>query len=166
MGRCFQKEEGFTFISVLMIVVIMGLMLGSTGQYWKTVMKREKELELLFRGAQYRDAIQRWNKPRPGQHIVTPLRDLQHLLKDPRSVGTVRYLRRLYKDPVADKDWVVITDPVRGIIGVASSSSEKPLKTGGFPEELKEFEGKEKYSDWQFVYRFQGQTARQPGVIR
>ncbi len=149
-----------------MIVVVMGIMLGGVGQYWSTIMKREKEEELLFRGLQYRSAIQRWKKPRPGGHPPTALRDLQHLLKDPRTPSTVRYIRRLYKDPMTDKDWVAIIEPTGGIIGVASSSNEKPLKSGGFPEEIKEFEGKAKYSDWQFVYRPQSPAGNQSGVIK
>jgi len=148
-----KSSDGFTYLMALVIVVIMGIMLGGIGQSWQRVMKREREEELLFRGNQIRDAIARWNKPRPGQHVATPLRDMQHLLSDPRSLSNVRYLRRLYTDPVTGKEWVPITDPVKGIIGVASSSEEEPLKQANFPDELNDFEGKTKYSDWQFVYR-------------
>jgi type II secretory pathway pseudopilin PulG len=147
-----KSSDGFTYLMALVIVVIMGIMLGGIGQSWQRVMKREREEELLFRGSQIRDAIARWNKPRPGQHVATPLKDMQHLLSDPRSLSNVRYLRRLYTDPVTGKEWVLITNPVKGIIGVASSSEEAPLKQANFPDELKDFEGKTKYSDWLFVY--------------
>lgn len=153
------SEKGFTYIAALVMVVIMGIMLGAVGQSWSMLMKREREEELFFRAGQIRDAITRWNKPRAGQHVATPLRDLKDLLKDPRSMAKVRFLRRLYLDPITGKDWKVIQDPVKGIIGVASTSDAEPLRKGGFPEEYKEFEGKTKYSEWEFVFK-----PLQPGV--
>jgi type II secretory pathway pseudopilin PulG len=147
-----KNPAGFTYIAVLVLVMIMGIMLGVTGQVWKMVADREREAELLFRGSQYRDAITRWYTPLPGQHVATPLRDLKDLLKDPRTGGTVRYLRRLYLDPMTDKEWLVVRDASQGIVGVSSSSEAQPIKQGNFPEEFKTFEGKSKYSDWQFVY--------------
>lgn len=146
------SSGGFTYLAVLMLVMIMGIMLGAMGECWKMVMKREREEELLFRGNQIRQAIERWNKPMPGQHMALPLRDLKDLLKSPHSLSKVRYLRRLYKDPLTNSDWVLISDPVRGIIGVASSSEDAPVKQANFPEECKNFEGKAKYSEWQFIY--------------
>lgn len=146
------SEAGFTYIAALVVVVLMGIMLGKVGQSWALIMKREREEELFFRAGQIRDAITRWNKPRTGQHVATPLRDLKDLLKDPRSMAKVRYLRRLYLDPITGKEWKVIQDPARGIVGVASTSDAEPLRKGGFPEEYKEFEGKTKYSEWEFVY--------------
>jgi hypothetical protein len=44
-------------------------------------------------------------------------------------------------------------DPVQGIWGVASKSSDEPFKQGDFPEVIKDFKGKTKYSDWEFVYK-------------
>ena len=62
------------------MVVVMGIMLGAIGQSVRVIMKREREKELIFRGLQYRDAIERWSKK--GN---VPLQDLKDLLKDPRS---------------------------------------------------------------------------------
>ena len=144
--------KGFTYLSALLLVMVMGVMLGAVGLSWKTVMQREREEELLFRGMQYKNAITRWYKPRPGQHQPTPLRELKDLLDDPRSLTTVRYLRRLYTDPFTGKEWNVIADPSKGISGVFSPSTEKPMKVGGFPDELSDFAGKESYADWKFIY--------------
>ena len=116
-------------------------------------MQREKEEELLFRGKQIVDAIRRWNEPRPGQHVQTTLNDLKDLVRDPRSAARVRYLRRLYKDPITGEDWTIIKDPVRGIVGVASRSNKPPLKQANFPDEFHDFEGKARYSDWIFLYQ-------------
>lgn len=153
------NSKGFTYLTALLLVMLMGVMLGVVGQSWKTIMQREREEELLFRGVQYRDAITRWNKPRPGQHIATPLRDLKDLLQDPRSMTTVRYLRRLYNDPMTGKEWNVISDPVQGIYGVASTSADKPFKTDDFPVDLADLAGKSAYSDWLFIYKKPGTPA-------
>ena len=135
-----------------MIVIIMGIMLGIAGQSWKMIMQREREEELLFRGNQYRLALEKWHKPAvtPGQHVTTPLNDLKDLLKDPRTAEKTRYLRRLYSDPITGKDFEAVRDPVRGIVGVRSSSEEEPIKKGGFPTELKQFEELKQYKQWVF----------------
>ena len=114
-----RTDHGFTYVAVLMMVLIIGIMLGAAGQVWTTVMKREREAELLFRGGQIRDAIERWKKPRPGQPPPRPITDLKDLLLDPNSLQKIRYLRRLYQDPITGKDWVIVKDPATGIIGVA-----------------------------------------------
>lgn len=150
--RPLKSSAGFTYVTVLMLIMVMGIMLGMAGQSWKMIMDREREAELLWRGSQYRDAMIRWYRPKPGQHIATPLRDLKDLLKDPRSLQNVRYLRKLYPDPVTDKEWNIIKDPNQGIIGVSSSSEAEPIKQANFPKEFQDFEGKKKYSEWQFVW--------------
>jgi type II secretory pathway pseudopilin PulG len=144
------NNKGFTYLMAMMIIMIMGIMLGMVGQSWKTIMQREREEELIFRGTQIMDAIGRWNKPKPGEHVATPLRDLKDLVQDPRTLTIKRYLRRLYTDPMTGKEWNVINDPNLGITGVASTSQSKPLKTGNFPVGLESFEKKERYSDWLF----------------
>ncbi|HIJ81632.1 MAG TPA: type II secretion system protein [Desulfuromonadales bacterium] len=146
------SNRGFTYLSALLMIMITGILLGAVGTSWKSVMQREREEELLFRGRQYKDAITRWYKPLPGQHVATPLRDLKDLLQDPRSLTTRRYLRRLYADPLTGKEWNVIVDPSKGITGVASTSTAAPLKITGFPDDLKELAGKAKYSEWLFIY--------------
>jgi len=149
----FLNQNGFTFLTAVIMVIIMGVSLGAAEMSWRTIMKREREEELLFRGRQIRDAINRWYAPRGAEHVSTPLRDLKDLLKDPRTPQTVRHLRRLYTDPLTNGEWVLINDPTKGIQGVVSASQEKPLKTDGFPDDLQDFTGKTAYSDWRFVYK-------------
>jgi type II secretory pathway pseudopilin PulG len=152
-----KSSGGFTYLAALFMIMIMGIMLGAIGQSWSVLMKREREEELFFRGNQIKNAITAWYAPKPGKHVATAPKELKDLLKDPRSLTTVRYLRQLYTDPVTGEEWKVITGPVKGsamigIIGVASTSDEKPLKQADFPDDYKTFEGKTKYSEWQFVY--------------
>jgi len=158
LSRILASNGGFTYIAALFMVMILGIMLGLTGQSMRTIMKREKEKELIFRGLQYRDAIERWSKK------GLPLKNLNDLLKDPYSVKGERLLRQLYKDPITGKDFKAVTDPNFGIIGVQSTSEAEPMKAANFPEVLKDFEGKEKYSEWKFVYnKMVNVPATQPG---
>jgi type II secretory pathway pseudopilin PulG len=150
-----KSSSGFTYIAVLVLVVVMGIMLGAASQSWTMIMKREREKELLFRGAQIRDAIDNWNKQGAGRQPM-PLKDLKDLLKDPRSTSNIRYLRKLYTDPLTNKEWTVMSDPQKGIIGVASTSEEEPLKQDftDYPKDSPEFAmfgGKLKYKEWAFV---------------
>jgi type II secretory pathway pseudopilin PulG len=143
------NRSGFTYLLALMIIMIMGIMMAAVGQSWKTIVQREREEELLFRGTQIKDAITRWYKVPAGQQ-PTPLRDLKDLLSDPRSTTTKRYLRRLYTDPMTGKEWNLINDPNRGIRGVTSTSTLAPFKVDGFPDDLKDLAGKKQYSEWRF----------------
>jgi len=159
-----RSSAGFTYLMALMVIMIMGIMLAATAQGWKMIRDREMEEEFLFRGQQYKDAITRWYKPRPGQRPAPPLNDLKDLLKDPNSLENIRYLRQLYQDPLTGKEWQTIRGGTTGgIIGVFTSFSSatiKPIKQANFPTGLEDFEGKTRYSEWQFVY--QPQTAITP----
>ncbi|SNB47892.1 type II secretion system protein [Geobacter sp. DSM 9736] len=169
--KCLFSTAGFTYIAALMMVVVMGIMLGVVAESWQMIMKREREEELLFRGEQIRYAIERWYKPRPGQHVPTPLRNLDDLAQDPRSLSVVKYLRNKpseaasLKDPITGNEWEVVKNPEGGIMGVHSKSEAEPVKQKNFPivnetlpnntvnrDIYKRFEGKKKYSEWQFVY--------------
>jgi type II secretory pathway pseudopilin PulG len=172
-----KSTDGFTYIAALMLVVILGIMLGVAAQSWTMIMKREKETELLFRGKQIVEAIARWQDPAGQGNIaaqpVRPLNDLKDLLLDPGSLSKKRYLRKdpttSYNDPITGKEWEIIRDPVRGIIGVNSSSEDPPLRQMGFlelfypldPNSKRDkylitmfagFEKKTKYKDWQFAW--------------
>jgi len=147
-----MRDRGFTYIALLAAIIIIGISLGAAGKYWQNVMMREKEKELLFRGGQYRLAIERYVLSIPGRLQYPP--DIDELLKDSRSATGKRHLRQKYKDPITGEDFEVFKDMTKGnrITGVYSKSDKEPLKTSGFEERDKEFEGKKKYSEWKFVY--------------
>jgi type II secretory pathway pseudopilin PulG len=154
---------GFTYLAILFVVAIMGAGLALVGEVWHTAAVREREVELLYVGNQYRKAIERYYLSGPRQYPRT--RD--DLLKDPRKPGTERYLRRLYPDPLTGKDeWGIVKAPDGGIMGVYSLSSDKPLKTAQFRVRDRDFEGATTYSDWKFLYNPAAQQAplQKPGV--
>lgn len=171
MRRVLASSGGFTYMTVLVIVVVVGIAASRGAIVWKTAMQREKEIELLSRGTQIRDALRRWYRVRvvPGDTKVTPmppqpgvatpasLPELKTLLKDPNRPGNFRYLRAIALiDPLSEKpekEWVVIREGGK-IVGVKSSSEKEPLKQGNFPLDLHpaDFEKKKKYSEWEFRY--------------
>lgn len=149
-------NRGFTYITVMMLVVIIGIVLSMTGRYWSTVAQREKEEELLFRGDQIRKGIEAYYKltaQKNGGRGLYPA-SMEELLKSSSSIAPKRSLRNLYKDPMTGKaDWVLISDPAsKRIMGVRSSNEDEPVKASNFPFIYRDFEGKTKYSDWIFVY--------------
>jgi len=166
------SSDGFTLIAVMVAVVVIGIMLGAASRSWQTVMKRDREEELLFRGMQIRNAIAQWNKPvktqTQGQLAPSrpPLSDLKQLLQDTTTAETVRFLRKVYTDPITGKDFDLIRDPVKGIVGVKSSSQDPPLKRDNFPDELKAFVNRDKYSEWTFDYRLKALPGAVGGGVK
>ena len=142
-----RHQQGFTYLAVLLGVAMMGATLALTGMAWQTVVQREKEVELLFVGGEFRRAIKQYYGG-SGQYP----RQLADLLQDPRYPDMRRYLRKLYFDPITGKnEWGLVRAPDGGIMGVFSPSDEAPLKTAGFALANQDFEGKVHYSEWQFI---------------
>ena len=142
-----RLEQGFTYLVVLLTIAILGATLALTGTVWHTAVQREKETQLLFVGSEFRRAIRQYYQA-GGQYP----NKLEDLLKDPRQPNTVRYLRKIYADPVTGTtEWGVVRGPNNGIIAVHSLSNDSPLKTAGFSLADRDFEGKTKYSEWQFM---------------
>ena len=161
--RYLSSQRGMTLFTVLLAVVVIGLMLGLTGQTWSQVMQREREAELLFRGDQYRRAIESYFATGHGGVGIYP-RNLDDLLKDPRSLQTKRHLRKAYLDPFTNAEFELITAggdvggesvtalKIGRIIGVRSTSTLTPFRQDGFPEEYENFKGAASYDKWEFTY--------------
>ena len=145
-------ERGFTLILVLVLVVIIGLVLGMVGTTWKDFMQRTREEELFWRGDQYRRALKSFNEVKQGKGSQAFPAQLEDLVRDPRSPQVVRHLRRIYLDPMTGEDWDLVKDPSGRIIGVRSRSDLTPFRQSGFPKEYQNFEGRSKYSEWEFIY--------------
>ena len=182
--RPLSGRAGFTYMGMLVIIMVIGITSAVVGQSWKIAAKREKEKELLWRGHQFRLAISRYYKARQkgqaaagGQVPVNANyypKQLSDLVKDPASFNTVRYLRKIYTDPMTGKaDWALDPPPpppggskITGgtvesgepIGGVHSVSDAEPLKKDNFDLEDIKFTNisgagrKARYSDWLFDY--------------
>jgi type II secretory pathway pseudopilin PulG len=146
-----HRERGFTYIGVLVLVVLVGIGLAAAGQVWHTAAKREKERELLFIGNEFRVALYRYAKHTPGKDRRAPM-SLEELLRDPRHPGIQRYLRKIYADPMTGgTEWGLVKGPAGEIHGVHSLSTDEPMKIAGFSVADRNFEGAKKYSDWVFM---------------
>jgi type II secretory pathway pseudopilin PulG len=147
-----KKQSGFTYMAILFVIAIAGVLLAATGINWSQASQREKERELLFVGNQFRQAIALYYERSPGtvRHYPPTLNDL---LKDGRQLGTQRYLRKIYMDPMTRKaEWGTVAAPEGGIMGVYSLSDAAPLKRADFEYANRTFEGATKYSGWIFEY--------------
>jgi type II secretory pathway pseudopilin PulG len=144
-----ERQQGFTYVGLLMSVVIMGLMLTVAARIWSTTEQREREAQLLWVGHAYRMAISSYYAS-GHQYPAT----LQDLLLDERSPVPIRHLRRLYLDPMTGAaDWTVIPTPSgTGVMGVASSSQRAPIKRKNFDLVDSTFTDTECYCLWQFIY--------------
>lgn len=142
-----RGQGGFTYLGLLFAIAILGITLATVGIVWSTEARRDKEAQLLWVGDQYRVALTRYRAS--GGQLPMALEDL---LEDKRFPVARRYLRQLYPDPMTGAvDWQLILGPNGGILGVASSSQEKPIKVANFPARYQQFEDAASYADWQFV---------------
>lgn len=151
-----RRAAGFTYLGVLLLVAIMGFGLAAFGELHSHAAQRQKEEELLFIGAQFRDAIASYYNRSPGTKAYP--KNLEDLIEDKRFPMPQHHLRRIYRDPMtASIDWGVVETPDKaGIMGVHSRSEEAPIKTGNFDAAEASFEDAENYSKWTFIYSPQG----------
>jgi type II secretory pathway pseudopilin PulG len=148
MGVKRHGNGGFTYLTLLLMIVVMGIVLGAAAEVWHTAVQREKERELLFVGNQFRTAIGLYYLG----HAKFP-HNLEDLLKDPQYASTKRYLRKIYRDPMTgSSEWAVVRRADGGIVGVHSLSENQPIKIAGFGVAGNSFDGAVKYSDWVFAY--------------
>lgn len=156
--RSSGREAGFTYLGLLALIALIGLLLAAAGQVASTTAQREREVELLFIGHAYRDAIGRYvaHKGRFPQSLEELLGTASD---DPLPM---RYLRRLYPDPMTRaNDWTLVPGPNDGIMGVASASTGAPLKHANFDSADVGFGDAETYRDW--VFRFEPRRGFLPG---
>jgi len=147
-----RRQPGFTYLSLIIVVAIIGLV-GAAGLKLGSLLQRSAaERELLDIGAAFSDALGSYAAATPaGQPAQPP--SLKDLLKDPRYPGTRRHLRKVFVDPITGKaQWgLMYLSGESGIVGVYSLSDAKPVKVGNFEPRFQQFEGKAHLSDWKFV---------------
>lgn len=167
-------QGGFSYLFMLFMVALGGIMLVASAQTSWMESKRDKEAELLFAGNEFKKAIDSFNRRIPiqqGGGAAVPAqgqgaggdnsgefsiggeypRQLEDLLEDRRFTPTLRHLRRIYVDPLTgSKEWGLLREGGR-IVGVYSRSADKPLKAAGFPEGYDSFGGAKRYDEWKFV---------------
>lgn len=150
---CQGRQRGFSYVVAMFAVAILAVLSLRALENLHTKERREKEVELLFAGQAYQNAIRLYYDNSPGTEKHFPP-DLQALLLDARATRISRPLRKLYRDPIAGSEvWGIVPAPGGGVMGVYSLSSQQPIKIAGFPVDLQGFAGARQYQDWKFVYQ-------------
>ena len=146
--RARASQAGFTYLGILAAVILMGLLLTAAARVWTLTEQRERETQLLFVGDAFRMAISGYYA-----HGHRYPQTLQDLLLDDRSPVPLRFLRRLYLDPMTNSaDWQLVLAPEGGIKGVYSGSMRTPIKRANFAPVDALFADSDCYCAWQFVY--------------
>jgi type II secretory pathway pseudopilin PulG len=182
-----RGERGYSMVALMAAVGIMLVLLAAATPSWRYLIRNDREEELLFRGGEIADAIQRYQR-KNGNALPA---SLEVLVKG-------RFLRRAYKDPLTrDGRWRFLkpgdvlgapgglvprpggspfgttttttttttrpsafsqpTTIIGGFQGVASTSTETSLRM---------VNGRTKYSEWVFIpgqQRVIGRPAGGPG---
>jgi type II secretory pathway pseudopilin PulG len=146
-----QRQDGLVLIALLLMLMLVGVGALAAAEVWSTARKREREVQLLWVGDQYRRAVESYWRATPGARKVLPS-SITQLLNDDRFPNPVHHLRQAYRDPMAedvDFEPVVINN---ALVGVHSTSKEAPMKHAHFPRRYTQFADAEDYSQWQFVF--------------
>jgi len=92
-GERAPRDSGYILLGITILLVILGISLVAAVPLWQKGVQREREQELIFRGYQYMQAIERYQRKYPGAY--------------PPSVDVLveqKFLRKAYKDPMGGKD--------------------------------------------------------------
>ena len=147
-----SNERGFAMAGLLVGIALLSLGLSIAMPTWRTLVQREKEEELIWRGQQYDRAIQLYRK----KNATPGAPSIERLIEG-------RFLRRKFKDPITGGDFEVVgvsqvapigtgnapgvQQPQRGygqlIGGVRSKNKAKSFRV---------LNGRTTYADWQFTY--------------
>jgi type II secretory pathway pseudopilin PulG len=146
-----RHAGGFTYVGLLIMLAIIAVAATATLQLGAIAQRREAEEELLAIGSEFRNALLSYAVATPAGQPTAP-QTLDDLLKDPRYPTPRRHLRKLYGDPLTGKaEWGVMhTLDGKGIAGVYSLSTQRPIKIGNFAPEFQTFTGKDTYAGWVF----------------
>ena len=114
-----RRESGFVYLWALFSVVLAGVVMAGVGQVWQAKAQREKEVELLYVGEQFRKAIMSYYNTGTKQFPET----LEELIEDKRAAATKRHLRKIYMDPITNTaEWGIIEEPPPGGNTVSGNS--------------------------------------------
>ena len=115
-----KNQRGYAILLVLFFVTLLLLMSISVAPNILTEGRRQKEIEMIWRGKQYTRAVKLYYR-KTGKFPTS----MDELIKP--SIGNIRFIRQAYKDPMNTKDgeWrLIYVGPTGQLIG-----SLKPPQT-------------------------------------
>jgi type II secretory pathway pseudopilin PulG len=100
-----RGESGYNLVVLVIIITVMNIMVAAALPLWSSMIQRDKEEELIFRGLQYAEAIRVFQN----KQSRLPVR-LEELIEvEPRAI------RQLWKDPMTeDGKWQLIFQNMGG----------------------------------------------------
>lgn len=166
--------------ALLVAIAVMGVLMGAAIPSWKTLVQREREAELVFRGEQYARAVGLFQRKYAG--AFPPNLDL---------LVQQKFLRKKYLDPITGKEFQLLYQgtamapgALPGQPGSGAAGSARPGQIATSPglvavpergpggataaagsrggivgvastspaPSLRLYKGRSKYNEWQFVY--------------
>jgi type II secretory pathway pseudopilin PulG len=177
-----RAQKGYTLVAVVIGIAILTILIAGVAPSIATIMKREREDELIFRGRQYARAIALFQR-RYGR-FPNELKELYE--------NRPRTIRQLWKDPMCNCDWYPLIQgspdaqpsnlaPGAGLSGSGQSPPPTPTPSSPFgpasqpktvgpiigvrstvhKEALREWRGSKFYDQWRFIV---GDADRETGA--
>jgi hypothetical protein len=141
---------GFTYLLVLIAIATISAVAALSLQQGRALAQRDKELELLYLGGQFRQALLSFAASTPAGAQARP-RSLEQLVRDDRGPVVRRHLRRVFVDPLTGSTtWGVVRDSNGDVTGVYSLASGTPVKQENFEAPFEFFRDSRTYADWIF----------------
>jgi type II secretory pathway pseudopilin PulG len=111
-----SRASGFTLVGVVVAIAVLTILIAAVAPSISTIVQRDKEIELVFRGKQYARAIMAFQR-RFGRY-PNSMKELEEI--KPRSI------RQLWKEPMCNCDdgWVPI---------IAGTPEAMPMGAGPTP---------------------------------
>ena len=129
-GHLRGSEPGYAMAGLLVAIGIMSVLMSVAMPAWRTLAKREKEAELLFRGQQYTRAIDLYQRRFPGAYPT----DIEMLVEE-------RFLRRLYPDPMTGEPFRILTQGSAAAVA-GETAAEADEEDGGSRSRLSDRGGR------------------------
>ena len=171
-----RMPAGYTMVAIVIFIAILTILIAAIGPSIGTIMRREREEELLFRGKQYARAIALFQR-RYGRYPMA-LKELY--------VNRPRTVRHLWKDPMCNCDnWKLLIQgqpdstpflnqnvdpsnrppstylhlfptptPVGFVAGPGEEKNVGPIvgvRSRVHQEALREWRGRRFYDEWRFI---------------
>src|SRR5277367_3622342 len=127
MTKARRRQGGYALLLVVFLTALLVVSTMSIGLRILTEGKREKEQEMIWRGQQYTRGIKLYY--RKLGRFPTSLEDLTK-----PKVGTLRFMRQAYKDPMNKDDgsWrLIYVGPSGQLIGSLKPPESLQLAAGG-----------------------------------
>ena len=117
--RTSLDERGYIMVVLLVSMAAAAIWMSAALPSWRQQAQREKEAELVYRGEQYARAVALYM--RKNNNSLPPNLDI---------LISQRYLRKKYKDPITNDDFVIIGGLMPGQTQGAPASPQAPAQGG------------------------------------